>query len=48
MAQAESKKPDAGDLFPNLQLNFTDGTSMNVPEDLSGRWGVLLLYRGQW
>ena len=48
MAQTESRKLDSGDLFPRMELRFTDGTSINIPDMLNGSWTVLLVYRGAW
>lgn len=48
MAQDAARKLDAGIPFPELALSLIDGSSLRIPSDLSGRWAVLLLYRGHW
>jgi peroxiredoxin len=48
MAQTEKKKLDSGDLFPQMELRLTDGSSMSIPDILKGSWTVLLVYRGGW
>jgi peroxiredoxin len=48
MAQTEGRKLDSGDLFPRMELRFTDGTSIYIPDMLYGTWTVLLVYRGAW
>ncbi|MGA2332274.1 MAG: hypothetical protein ABSG75_10985 [Syntrophales bacterium] len=48
MAQTEKLKLDSGDLFPRMELRFTDGTSIHIPDTLYGSWTVLLFYRGSW
>jgi len=37
-----------GDTFPTLTLHQPGGASFSVPEGFSGRYGVMLLYRGSW
>ena len=37
-----------GDAFPRLSLSRTGGGTLNLPEDLKGSFGVVLIYRGAW
>ena len=37
-----------GDTFPALSADLVDGGTLNLPQDLSGSWGVVLFYRGDW
>ncbi len=37
-----------GDKFPAMTLNLTDGRTMQLPGDMSGRYLALLFYRGKW
>lgn len=39
---------DAGDLFPALELDVTDGTRISLPTDLSRPYTVVLVNRGAW
>ena len=39
---------DAGDLFPRLELNLTDGRPFTVPKDLPRPYNVVLVNRGAW
>lgn len=48
MTQAESRKLDAGDFFPRWILKLTDDSSLSLPADLAGKWGIVLIYRGHW
>ena len=48
MAQTEKRKLDSGDLFPRMEIRFTDDNSMSIPDMLKGSWTVLLVYRGAW
>lgn len=48
MAQSLSKKLDSGEAFPDLALNLLDGKQATVAAHMQGRWGALLLYRGDW
>lgn len=41
-------KLNAGDPFPSVTLNLTDGRTLNLPDGLEGRYKVVLLYRGNW
>ena len=37
-----------GDPFPALQLELPGGEGIQVPDALSGGYGVVLIYRGSW
>ena len=42
------RKLQQGDRFPNLTLNLADGSTLRLPEEMPGRYAVLLFYRGHW
>lgn len=48
MARPSAPLLDAGDRFPRLDLNLTDGRRLSAPEGLDTPWTVLFLYRGSW
>ncbi len=48
MAFASSNRLDSGTFFPGLELSTTDGHSLALPGKFTGRWGIVLLYRGDW
>jgi len=37
-----------GQAFPSLQLPLVGGGTSSLPDDLSGAFGVVLVYRGAW
>ncbi len=37
-----------GQAFPSLQLPQVGGGTLSLPDDLSGGFGVVLVYRGAW
>ena len=37
-----------GERFPTITASRAGGNEMTIPEDLAGRWAVLLFYRGHW
>lgn len=37
-----------GDDFPALSLTVEDGSTFDLPQALSGGYGVVLIYRGSW
>lgn len=41
-------KLGAGAPFPAMTLSRTSGGSFELPGDLSGRYGIVLFYRGHW
>jgi len=48
MTKLISKTLDADDLFPSIQFNLIDGTSLTFPEDAGNKYSLLLVYRGTW
>jgi hypothetical protein len=43
-----SKKLTTGDVFPSLTIDIVSGGKMTVPDDLEGKYKVILFYRGHW
>ena len=43
-----ARQLNAGDLFPDFAVDTVDGKKLNIPQDFSGRYSVLLFYRGWW
>ena len=43
-----AQKLDAGDRFPDMTLTLTGGGVVNLPDDLSSDYSVILFYRGHW
>src|SRR5258708_39144540 len=37
-----------GEHFPTITASRVGGGEISIPEDLAGRWAVLLFYRGHW
>ena len=37
-----------GDAFPDLEISKVGGGMIDLPGDLLGRWGVVLVNRGSW
>lgn len=48
MAQTNTPKLDAGDLFPTMTLNLTDGGVFVLPQELNAKLTIFLGYRGKW
>lgn len=48
MAQTETQKLDAGDLFPAMNLNLVDGNIFSIPSSLTSNYTIFLGYRGKW
>ncbi|MEM7129289.1 MAG: hypothetical protein AAF702_23355 [Chloroflexota bacterium] len=48
MAQTATPKLDQGDQFPNMSISMVDGTTLNLPTDLSAELTIFLGYRGKW
>jgi hypothetical protein len=46
MAQTSVQKLDDHDAFPSIAFPLVGGGSMNLPDDLKGKWSVVLVYRG--
>ena len=43
-----SSKLGIGAAFPTLDLTLTDGSSLNIPGDMTTKYKVILFYRGHW
>ena len=43
-----SEKLTQGDRFPTIELDLTDGSTITLPDQISGRYLALLFYRGEW
>lgn len=41
-------KLNAGDAFPKLTLELTDGGKLELPDGLDAKYKVILFYRGHW
>jgi len=37
-----------GQTFPTLQLSLVGGGTLSLPDNVGGRFGVVLVYRGAW
>ncbi len=46
--QRMAKKLQQADRFPALTLKLVDGSSVRLPDEMPGRYAVLLFYRGHW
>jgi peroxiredoxin len=42
------KQLNMGDVFPEYTVHTVDGRTLQIPQDLSGEYSVLILYRGSW
>jgi peroxiredoxin len=45
---ANARLLDAGDIFPTLELNLTQGERLSLPSGLTQPFNVVLLNRGSW
>ena len=43
-----SNKLGIGDKFPSMTINLVNGGTINLPESLDSKYGVILFYRGHW
>ena len=43
-----AEKLDIGDVLPRMTLNVVGGTQMTLPDQLQGRYNILIFYRGHW
>jgi hypothetical protein len=43
-----AKQLDAGDRFPQYQVETVGGRTLDLPDDLSGEYAALIFYRGGW
>lgn len=48
MARENVHLLDSGDMFPSLEITTVSGNRLMIPEDLVGKWSVVLFYRGDW
>ncbi len=48
MPRMAEKIIDSGNPFPSIEVDRVGGGKISLPGDLSGAWGVVLLYRGHW
>ena len=48
MAQKRGSQLDLGDSFPEIDINTVQGTKIRLPDDVRGKWSVILIYRGDW
>jgi len=46
LARADTKTIDTGDRFPDLEIKMLEGGTTKVPDDLTGKWSVFIIYRG--
>ena len=42
------EKLNTGDMFPQLSLDLVDGSKLDLPGGMGGRYNVILFYRGHW
>lgn len=42
------QKLEAGDQFPQLELNMEDGSTVTLPDDIDTGQAIVLFYRGHW
>ncbi len=47
MSRPDHAPLDSGVPFPPMTLTTTDGSSFQLPPE-TGRWTVVLFYRGEW
>jgi peroxiredoxin len=43
-----STRLNAGDAFPAITVTPVDGAPLRLPDDIAGRFAVVLFYRGAW
>jgi peroxiredoxin len=43
-----AKQLNMGDLFPDYVVQTVDSRTLHLPRDLSGKYSVLIFYRGGW
>ena len=49
MAQTDSAKLDANDLFPSLSIDIVgEAQPLSLPGDLSAEYTIFLGFRGKW
>jgi hypothetical protein len=42
------EKLNSGDDFPGISLNIAGGGTLNLPDDISTKFAIVLFYRGHW
>ncbi len=42
------EKLQQSDRFPSISLRFVDGGTLKLPDEMDGRYLVLIFYRGHW
>ena len=42
------EKLTQGDRLPTFEMSLTDGSTITLPEQISGRYLALIFYRGEW
>ncbi|MGH7798922.1 MAG: hypothetical protein ACREQ2_29000 [Candidatus Binatia bacterium] len=43
-----ARQLNAGDLFPDYEVQAVDGQTLRLPRDLAGDYAALIFYRGSW
>ncbi|MET0503518.1 MAG: hypothetical protein ABW172_18505 [Candidatus Binatia bacterium] len=43
-----AKQLNPGDLFPDYTIQLADGRTLNIPQQLSREYAVIIFYRGIW
>ena len=43
-----AKQLNAGDVFPEYRVQTVDGRKLQIPQDFTGQYAVLVFYRGGW
>lgn len=43
-----AEKLGIGDVMPEVAINVTDGSALDLPSGLDARYKVILFYRGHW
>lgn len=42
------KRVENGERMPTVRADRVDGDPMTLPDDLEGRWALVVFYRGHW
>ena len=43
-----AKQLTPGDSFPEFNVPAVDGRNLNIPNDITGEYAVVIFYRGIW
>ena len=43
-----TEKLQQADRFPALALKLVDGSTIRIPDEIPGRYAIVLFYRGHW